>query len=217
MCALADGLLIPLPVLRRVPAHLPSDLIPHIDGRPPNLRATRATLLADRGPLRAMVGLPRLQGQRAAGTVRAEGVDNDPFEELAHRGWSGLGRYHSRPYGDRKLRPLERPDDNRVRKGLPVMGGPPRQDTPVDRPEGVEHLMAEAKSFAAFCVPSGSVEGDYAGSRCPLRPLNKAQIGAPVVSEPHTSIRAVSGGSQLHAPAASAPLRYGSSQWHTVA
>jgi hypothetical protein len=108
-----------------------------------------------------VVGLPRLEGQRAAGIVGTEGVGHEPCEKLAHRGWSGLGRHDRRLNRDGERGPPERPDDDRVRQGHLAMGGPPCQDTRADRPEGVDHRVAEAKGFTTSGVVSGSVDGHH--------------------------------------------------------
>src|SRR5262249_21041398 len=107
-------------------------------------------------------------GQRAAGTVGTEGVSHDPCEKLAYRGWGGLGRHHHRPHGDREVGSPERPDDDRVRQGLLAMGGPPRQDTPTDRLQHVEHAVAPAESLVASWWLSKSVNRHRAAPRSPL-------------------------------------------------
>jgi hypothetical protein len=144
----------------QVAAHLPWHLVQHVRGCPPDLGTTRATLVADRGPICSMVCLPRCQRQRAPWTVGAEGAGDHPLQEHGDRRWCGLGRHHRHPHGDCERGSPERPDDDHVRQGLPAPGGPPRQDTRADRPEDMEHHVEEAKcspaSYVPFACPRGA-------------------------------------------------------------
>src|SRR5215218_3814889 len=79
-CVRLEGLLILRPVVRIVAAHLPLHLLQHVGGWPPDVCATRTAFVADRPPRHSDISVPRLQGQRAAGAIGAEGMGDKALE-----------------------------------------------------------------------------------------------------------------------------------------
>jgi hypothetical protein len=134
-CVRPEGLLILRPVVRIVAAHLPLHLLQHIGGWPPDVGATRTTFIADRPPCHPDLSVPRLQGQRAAGAIGAEGMGDQALEKHGERGWGGLGPHHRRPNCDRQPGALECPNDDRVGVGPRPLGEPPRGEALEERPK----------------------------------------------------------------------------------